>query len=713
KRLRRERACDEFNHKNHNARQRALVVESWKIKNQKGVMKMRKFGLIISALALVLGLAQCAKKPNMPIMGNYQMRSITFSTGGNGGQKGTFEDVANALNYKWNGNEKIHVYVTTGDDNDFSYGMYCGTLEFAGFGDDNTEAIFENREIPIPEDATKIRFVHCGENVNVSVEGSTDEVDFSNQDGDLSTVSNKVIALCDKSIDPKGIYKNCWLEVQFAVLKLKFTDFAEEDVFVKGMGSDGLKLEKTGKIAYNPAASNAKLTSPSDDFYAVFMPAGNSSYTFGNTGVTATMDGTIEANKFYTQEIKATHIASPAVTTYFGCIGDGIFNYGGEVDPGEPQTCEYGIVYSTENSTPTIGGADCTQESVATVSLSSPTNFSVDVANWDESKTTYVRAYAIGCDLVPRYGSVSVIDDNGVVKDLPELWTNGENPHPFTVASGNKVVHFSQGNLQWTAAGTHAADNGERLGTWRFAKHQFDIIGDENKNISDTYTDGWIDLFGWATSGYYPSTLEDRRQPYRWDDDNETYGNGEYDLDHNLDWGTYNDISNDGGYGVSAWRTLSKDEWCYMIKPLYFYDGEWKPYTGGSRANAENLRGFATIGGCTHGVVVLPDDWSGDLINTSFSGWDNNKFTHPEWREMEEKGAVFLPAAGARDEKEPSGVNIWGCYWSGTHYKTVSAIYFDFSTIKNEELGDFKAYVGYYERFRGRSVRVVRDVTSK
>ena len=675
---------------------------------------MRKFGLIISALALVLGLAQCAKKPNMPIMGNYQMRSITFSTGGNGGQKGTFEDAATALNYKWNGNEEIHVYVTTGDDNDFSYGKHCGILEFARYGDDQTEAIFENR-ILIPEDATKIRFVHCGENVNVSEKGSTDEVDFSNQDGDLSTVSNKVIALCDKPIDSKGIYEDCNLEVQFAVLKLKFTDFAEEDVFVKGMEKNGLKLEETGKIAYNAAASNAKLTSPSGYFYAVFMPAGNSSYTFGNTGVTATMDGTIEANKFYTQEIKATPIASPAVKTYFGCIGDGIFNYGGEVDPGEPQTCEYGIVYSTENSTPTIGGADCTQESVATVSLSSPTNFSVDVADWDESKTTYVRAYAIGGDLVPRYGSVSVIDNNGVVKHLPESWTNGENPHPFTVASG-KTVHFSQGNLQWTAAGNHDTRGGERPGTWRFAEHQFDIIGDENDSISDTYTDGWIDLFGWATSGYYPEgSPDDRRQPYRWDRGNETYGNGEYDFrgSLDLDWGYYNDISNDGGYGVGPWRTLSKDEWCYMIKPLYFHEGEWKPYTGESRANAENLRGFATIGGCTHGVVVLPDDWTGVGIDCSFTDWTDNKFTHPEWREMEENGAVFLPAAGARDEKETSGVNFWGCYWSGTHYETESAIYFDFSTIKNPELGDFRAYVGYFERFRGRSVRVVKFVTSK
>ena len=67
---------------------------------------------------------------------------------------------------------------------------------------------------------------------------------------------------------------------------------------------------------------------------------------------------------------------------------------------------------------------------------------------------------------------------------LPE----GALPGLFSVGEG-KQVYFSKGNLQYRAT----------TGTWRFAEHQYDIVGKDNNKISETY-DGWIDLFGWATT---------------------------------------------------------------------------------------------------------------------------------------------------------------------------------------------------------------------
>ena len=72
----------------------------------------------------------------------------------------------------------------------------------------------------------------------------------------------------------------------------------------------------------------------------------------------------------------------------------------------------------------------------------------------------------------------------------------------FSVAPDRKI-RFSQGNLQYQPS----------TATWRFALHQYDCIGDENSNISADY-DGWIDLFGWGTSGYNES------KPYLTDTDN-------------------------------------------------------------------------------------------------------------------------------------------------------------------------------------------------
>lgn len=57
--------------------------------------------------------------------------------------------------------------------------------------------------------------------------------------------------------------------------------------------------------------------------------------------------------------------------------------------------------------------------------------------------------------------------------------------------SATKKVYFSKGNLQYQAS----------TNTWRFATNQWDRIGSGNSSISSSYS-GWIDLFGWGTSGY-------------------------------------------------------------------------------------------------------------------------------------------------------------------------------------------------------------------
>ena len=61
---------------------------------------------------------------------------------------------------------------------------------------------------------------------------------------------------------------------------------------------------------------------------------------------------------------------------------------------------------------------------------------------------------------------------------------NGAIKAAFSV-SADKKVYFSKGNLQYQAS----------TGTWRFAENQYDIIGEDNANISSTYS-GWIDSSG-------------------------------------------------------------------------------------------------------------------------------------------------------------------------------------------------------------------------
>ena len=105
----------------------------------------------------------------------------------------------------------------------------------------------------------------------------------------------------------------------------------------------------------------------------------------------------------------------------------------------------------------------------------------------------------------------------------------------FSISNGNQIA-FSKGNLQYQAS----------TGTWRFAANQYDAIGSDNSNISPTYT-GWIDLFGWGT-GSNPTIT--------------STNNDDYTIF--VDWGN-NAISN-GGNEANLWRTLTNNEWKYLLK---------------------------------------------------------------------------------------------------------------------------------------------------
>lgn len=271
---------------------------------------------------------------------------------------------------------------------------------------------------------------------------------------------------------------------------------------------------------------------------------------------------------------------------------------------------------------------------------------------------------------------------------------NGRLPGRFSVSDSTQIS-FSMGNLQYQAS----------TGIWRFAENQYDMIGEDNKNISATY-DGWIDLFGWGTSGYHNSedAYNKNYMPYSTseatvDATYNTYGYGpstnQASLDltgtsANYDWGVYNAISN-GGDKKGQWRVLSQGEWTYL-------------YSG--RMNCENLRTFATVKGVP-GFLLFPDDWeeancvlSVKLGSTDF---DSNSFSALDWQVLEEQGAVFLPAAGGRKGTSVSDVGSYGFYWLSTYDSYDSAYIILFNYLGG--VGTYNTVSRYY----GRSVRLVQE----
>lgn len=232
----------------------------------------------------------------------------------------------------------------------------------------------------------------------------------------------------------------------------------------------------------------------------------------------------------------------------------------------------------------------------------------------------------------------------------------------FSVAEG-KQVRSSMGNLQYQAS----------TKTWRFASQQYEYIGDDNKNISDTY-DGWIDLFGWGT-GANPTNASESSDAYA------TF----------VDWGT-NAISN-GGNKPNQWRTLTIEEWKYIIE---------------GRPNVKTLYGSARIridDTAVVGMIILPDDWSspkGIAFYSGMTGWTSNDYDISQWTKMENAGAVFLPALGRRDGSDVYSVQSGGDYWSAPAYDSGSAscLYF----------GSSGARTSSSNRYFGQAVRLVQNL---
>jgi len=291
---------------------------------------------------------------------------------------------------------------------------------------------------------------------------------------------------------------------------------------------------------------------------------------------------------------------------------------------------------------------------------------------------------------------------------------------PFSVSATKKVM-FSPGNLQFNAMkGTHqCADGTTQQGTWRFAEHQWDYVGDatngnvyegenkcDNTQINATYN-GWIDFFGWGTSGWKSGA--NAYKPYETSQSYKDYYPGGYDNTDligpyaNADWGIYNQIV-DAPPGT--WRTLTSEEWEYLFH---------------GRKDAEKLFGLGTVNG-VQGTIILPDEWAtpssiiftpstakglvwedGYYTNSNKDNYSHNVYTVAQWEKMESGGAVFLPAAGFRRGEVIHFASTDGYYWSSAHRSSDRVFLLNFSEY-------IFSPRGYSTHNHGYSVRLVSDV---
>lgn len=321
------------------------------------------------------------------------------------------------------------------------------------------------------------------------------------------------------------------------------------------------------------------------------------------------------------------------------------------------------------------------------------------------------------------------IGANGLDSDvIPALFSVGGKKVAYTYSVIQKMIRFSKGNLQYQASNDK----------WRFAEHQYDFVGgtfnnnsygnvegSTNNNPTSTY-EGWIDLFGWGTSGY------NNRDPYMTSMTSKDYDVADSLIGTNYDWG-YNTIYY-GDTQTTGWRSLSCIEWRYLLGNLYYVSIVNNQGAGEFYRDIDNrfLKAKIDVGdGKDHyGIIIFPDSY--DAGSLGLSGLKYNNYnrsianyvnvTNVQWTDMVNAGAAFIPAAGRRNGVNYQYLNTnMGGYWTASRYSSSNTtvlsnhLYFydatnDYESVQIEKQGENGSTPVNTGAHMGYSVRLVRDV---
>ena len=331
------------------------------------------------------------------------------------------------------------------------------------------------------------------------------------------------------------------------------------------------------------------------------------------------------------------------------------------------------------SASPTAGGSVSgagTYNHGSTCTLTATANTGYTFTKWTKNGTQVSTSASYSFTVT---GNGTYVANFSQSTNVPTGAINGQ----FTINSSGSKVYFSQGNLQYIGSASTPY--------WKFADHQWDCLGDNGQGSTSTTVDR--DLFGWGTSGYNHNNA--CYQPWSTNTSYSkyfAYGNYTYNLydgTGKADWG-YNKISNGGNTANSGWRTLTTEEWKYVL---------YTRNPSGPRFAKAKVNGV-------NGLILLPDDWNTswytlNYMNSRAANFSVNIINFTQWQTLEQHGAVFLPAAGYRYGTSGSYVDSYGYYWSASYDCNSDACKIDFS---NTSL----SWTDYGNRCYGHSVRLVR-----
>ena len=251
-----------------------------------------------------------------------------------------------------------------------------------------------------------------------------------------------------------------------------------------------------------------------------------------------------------------------------------------------------------------------------------------------------------------------------------------EGIHVADFAVGYTKVIFAPGNLQYNRF----------QNIFRIAEHQYDYIGVDNERINDISYSGWIDLFGWGTSGY------NNKYPYLSSTETEDYYGDSNIANTDYDWGQYNAISHDFYKDTDKgfWRTPTRRECSDLIDN---YDMIVLRIKEIAKSTDDA------------GAVFLPNDI---LIpeDLEISHIQINECTLEQFNYLQAQGAVYLPRlSGMRSGTVFRDLDNDNAYWTSSisRENRKAYVYTSVFGITDMSIRDYYLYTGF-------SVRLVHDV---
>lgn len=238
---------------------------------------MKKLGLIVAALALVLGFSQC-KKENTPANNDEGVRITLSASYGNGGEKSGFVPGVGSGDgsFVWADGATEYIYVGGSEHTDC-----LGVLSGTGNGTGNMT--FSGDLDVTPTDGETLHFFYLGKG---RAGTSVTTLDFSTQDGTLANVTDYHIAMGNGSYSSSTVNYATTLDMLMSIAYFDVSGFVSSSNVAETVYLHGADVYTTATIDYQNGAITGgtkglmRIGTAAAGAYVALLPSGNTDETW-------------------------------------------------------------------------------------------------------------------------------------------------------------------------------------------------------------------------------------------------------------------------------------------------------------------------------------------------------------------------------------------------------------------------------------------------